>query len=164
MLNIIIIVLILTGLTFHRYLTTFWEQGLLPYPFGFTTFANLFALIYLVSIIWMFGAVAGIIISIMCYFQIVYSAVLWLFLLPFLLSMYGTRPKLTIPQVNPFIYGGFSFIVVILGALTIVNFFNSEYKSILEQVNLWTFGLSLIVILLVGNVARIVIMSKLVRE
>jgi len=167
MLNIIIIVLILIGLTIHRYLTTFWEQGRLPYSAGFTTFANLFALIYLVSFIWMFGAVAGIIISILCYFQIVYSAILWLFLLPFLLSMYGTPRNSTVPpQVNPFIYGGFSFIVIILGVLTIVNFFISEYKSILElsDGNYWTPVLSFLAILIVGNVARVVIMSKLVRK
>jgi len=167
MLDIIIIVLILIGLTVHRYLTTFWEQGRLPYSAGFTRFANLFALIYLVSFIWMFGAVAGIIVSILCYFQIVYSAALWLFLLPFLLSMYGTHRNFTTPpQVNPFIYGGFSFIVIILGVLTIANFFISEYKSILElsDGNFWTLVLSFLAILIVGNVVRIVIMSKLARK
>ena len=80
--------------------------------------------------------------------------------------MYGTHRNFTIPQVNPFIYGGFSFIVIILGVLTIANFFISEYKSILElsDGNYWILVLSFLAILIVGNVARIVIMSKLVRE
>ena len=167
MLNIIIIVLILIGLITHRYLTAFWEQGRLPYSAGFTTFANLFALIYLVSFIWMFGAVAGIIISILCYFQIVYSAGLWLFSLPSLLRMYSTpRDTNALPQVNLFIYGSLSFIVIILAVLAIINFFISEYKSALEffNGNYWILILSSLVILIVGNVARIVIMSKLLKK
>ena len=165
MLNIIIIVLILIGLTIHRYLSPFWEQRQLPYPGGFTFFANVFALVYLVSFIWMFGVVAGIIISILCYFQIIYSTFLWILLLPWLLVMHNPKSSFNKPEVNPFIYGGFSLIVVILGVLTIVNFFISDYQAIWKFFNssLWIIVISFLAILLIGNVSRVVIMSRLVK-
>lgn len=163
MLNIIIIALILIGLTVHRYLSFFWEQGLLSYPMGFVSFANLFAIIYLVSLIWMFGAVAGIIISILCYFQAVYSAGLWIFGLPWLLNIHR---NLTLPKVNPSVYGGFSFLVIVLGVLTIANFFVSRYESILKllEYNYWTSALAFLGALIVGNIARVAIMSKLMKK
>ena len=114
MLNVIIIGIIFIGLTIHRYLSPFWEQRQLPYPLGFITFANIFTLIYLVSFIWMFGAVAGIIISILCYLQIIYSTFLWILLLPWLLVTNNLINSTGTPQVNLFAYGGFSFIVIIL--------------------------------------------------
>ena len=77
--------------------------------------------------------------------------------------MHRSLQGFTIPQVNPFIYGGFSFIVVILAVLTIVNFFVSDYASILEHVNFLTLGLSSLAILIIGNVARMVILSRLIR-
>jgi len=165
MLNIIIIILILIALTTHRYLTAFWEQRQLPYSAGFMLFANVFALLYLVSFIWMFGAVAGIIISVLCYFQIIYATFLWIILLPWLMLMHRPNRNFALPEVNPFIYGGFSFLVIILGVITIVNFFISEYKSMLEFFNgsPWILAIVLLAILIIGNVSRIVIMSKLVK-
>jgi len=165
MLNIIIIVLILTGLTIHRYLSPFWEQRQLPYPGGFIFFANVFALVYLVSFIWMFGVVAGIIISILCYLQIIYSTFLWILLLPWLLVMHNPNSSINTPKVNPFIYGGFSFIVVILGVLTIVNFFFSDYQAIWKFLDssLWIIVISFLAILIIGNALRMIIMSRLVK-
>jgi len=166
MLDIIIIVLILIGLTIHRYLTTFWEQGELPYPHGFTIFANLFALIYLVSFIWMFGIIGGIIVSILCYFQITYSTLLWIILLPWLLLVHNPKSNFQTPQVNPFIYGAFSFVVVILVVLTIAGFFISNYQSMLKYFdsNIWIIVVGTLVTILVGNVIRMIVMSKLINR
>lgn len=162
MLSIIIVVLILVGLTVHRYLSLFWEQGLLPYSMGFLFFANLFAGLYLINFIWMFGWLSGVIIFFLTYFQAIYSAGLWIFLLPGLLSIHR---NLTMPKVNPIAYGGFSFLVVILGVLTVINFPVSRYMSIWKilDYNYKMFAFIFFVVLAVGNVARLSIMSKLMK-
>ena len=167
MLNIAIIALILVGITVHNYLSSYWEQGLLPYSIGFLFFANSFALVYLVSFIWMFGIVAGIIIALLCFLQLVYSAGLWIFIIPWLINI---NRNFAIPRVNPLIYGGFSFLVEIVAILTVVNFFVSPYKSMWELMgeNVWTPILIFFGVLVVGNVARITLritlMSKFVKE
>lgn len=101
MMNIAVIILVLIGLVVHRYLSGFWEQGQLPYSMGFLFFANLFALVYLVSFIWMFGIIGGIITTLLCYFQIVYSAGLWVFSIPGLINMHKSLDNFQIPKVNP---------------------------------------------------------------
>jgi len=138
MLSIIIFTLIIVGLIIHRYLTNFWEQGMLPYAMGFLMFANILSIIYLVNFIWMFGFVLGIIITALTFFQIVFASFLWPFLLPQLISIHKDQPssklfsKLT--NVNPFIYGSFSFLVIGLGLLTIINFFVSDYASLTKTI------------------------------
>lgn len=163
MLNTVIIALVLLGLSIHRYLSTLLEQGRLPYQMGFLFFANLFAVLYLVSFVWMFGLLAGIVVTMLCYFQIVYSAGLWLLSLPWLLSMHRNR---TMPRVNPLAYGGFSFLVMALGLLATANFFLSRYKSgwkLFGETYMIT-ALVFLAILIVGNLSRVVIMSKLMKE
>jgi len=166
MLNIAIIVFILFGLIVHRYLTTFWEQGQLPYSMGFLFFANSFALTYLVSFIWMFGIIGGIVVALLCFLQVVYSAGLWVFSLPGLISMHKSLDNFTIPKVNPLVYGGFSFIVIIVAILTVINFFVSPYKSMWELMgeNVWTPILIFLGILVVGNIGRVAVMSKFMKE
>jgi len=166
MLNVIIIVSVLIGLIVHRYLSTFWEQGQLPYSMGFLFFANFFALIYLVSFIWMFGIIGGIVVALLCYLQVVYSAGLWVFALPGLISMHKSLDNLIIPKVNPLVYGGFSFLVIIVAILTVINFFVSTYKSMWERVgeNVWTSILTFIGIIVLGNIARVVVMSKFMKK
>jgi len=163
MLDIIIIVLILIGLTTHRYLSAYWEQEMLPYPMGFLVFANLFAIIYLISFIWMFGLLAGIIISVLIYSQTVYSAGFWIFLIPWLQKVHRSP---TFPQVNPTVYGGFSLLVIILGVLTAVNFFFSQYRSLWESLgyNFKIPALIFLSVLIVGNVVRVSVMSKIMKE
>jgi len=166
MLNVIIIVSILIGLIAHRYLSTFWEQGNLPYSMGFLLLANFFALIYLVSFIWMFGIIGGIVVALLCYLQVVYSAGLWVFALPGLISMHKSLDNLIIPKVNPLVYGGFSFLVIIVAILTAINFFVSTYKSMWEPMgeNAWTSILIFIGIIALGNIARIAVMSKFMKK
>lgn len=163
MLDIIIIVLILVGLTVHRYLSAYWEEEMLPYSWGFLTLVNLFAILYLLNFIWMFGLLAGIIISVLSYFQVVYSAGLWIFSIPWLLKVHRSP---TFPPVNPMIYGGFSYLVIILGMLTTVNFFISQYMSIWKSIG-HNYKMSVIiffVVLTVGNIARVAVMSKFMKE
>jgi len=133
---------------------------------GFLFFANAFALIYLVSFIWMFGIIGGIIIALLCFLQIVYSAGLWVFSLPGLISMHKSLDNFTIPKVNPLVYGGFSFLVIIVSILSIINFFVSPYKSMWELMgeNVWTPILIFIIILVIGNIGRVAVMSKFMKK
>ena len=185
MLSIIIIALILVGLTVHRYLSGFYEHGMLPYSNGFLVFANFFTLTCLVSFIWTFGIMAGVIVALMCFFQIPYHAVLWIFIIiPNLLNKQAARnirknpsfspPVMTegmavtsLPKVNLFplnlrmnllAYEGFCFLVLIVTVLTAVNFFVSPYKImwILIRKDVWTIIVVFAGVLFLGNVARVV--------
>ncbi len=166
LISLTIIILILVGLIAHRSLTTFWEQGQLPYSMGFLFFANSFALIYLVSFIWMFGIIGGIVVAFLCYLQVVYSAGLWVFSLPGLINMHKSLDNFEIPKVNPLVYGGFLFLVITIAILTAINFFVSPYKSIWELMgkNGWIPILIFFGILVIGNIARIFAMSKFMKK
>lgn len=174
MLSITILILILVGLIIHRYLTNFWEQGMLPYAMGFLMFANIFSIIYLINFIWLFGFVLGISIAVLTFFQIVFASFLWPFLLPQLMSIHKDQPasklfsKLT--NVNPFIYGTFSFLVIGLGLLTIINFFVSDYASLINTIVeffggdyltpiIWIVGIAI-----VSNIIRSFVLSKFLEK
>ena len=163
MLNIVIIVLVLAGLTVHRYLSTFWEQGMLPYSFGFLFFVRLFVLSYLIAFSWMFGVAGGVVVAALCFLQVIYSAGLWVFLVPGLIGMHR---HLTIPRVNRFIYGGFSYLVPLIGILTATNFLVSPYGSMWELIghSIWPPVLVLGGIVIISNVARLIVMSRMVKE
>ncbi len=152
MLNLATIILILIALTLHRYLTVFWEEGHLPYSMGFLIYANIFTVICTVHFIWMFGLLAGIVIALLTFFQIIYSAYLWIFL----------SPALDTTKVNLTAYLTWVIIVVSLGILLIINFFVFDYKSALmailglvdyKYITLW---IVFIGSLIVGNLARVI--------
>lgn len=136
MLNLTILILIVVGLIIHRHLTAFWEQRMLPYPMGFLTFANIFTVIYLINFVWIFGFIVGVVVFLLTFFQIIYSSFLWPFLLPQLISFHirARLKKPTIPKVNPLVYGSWSYIVIGLGLLAIINFFISDYASLTKNV------------------------------
>ena len=162
MLNIVIITLIVVGLIIHRYLTPFWEQGLLPYSMGFLFYVFLFVVLYLINFIWIFGILTGIILSVLSFLQVIYSSCLWIFLLPSALMMQG---NLNIPKVNSITYIGWSFVVIILVILTIVNFFVSTYQSGWEYFDYNYKAVAIItgLTVIIGNIARICVMSKFVK-
>ncbi|AGG07992.1 hypothetical protein B1778_04400 [Dehalococcoides mccartyi] len=163
MYNLVILLLIIIGLVFHRYLSAYSESEILPYPVGFHVFSSLFALIYVVGFIWMFGFWLGITIALLCFFQIVYASILWIFLLPWLIGLKQRRPFIfnlgsqnELPPVNITVYGGFSLLVIILGGFTIGNFFLSDYGSVYRSITDNSVNLLIIaiVILVLGNVVR----------
>jgi len=174
MLNLIILILILIGLVIHRYLSSFWEQGTLPYGRGFLVFSNIFAVIYLVNYIWVFGFVIGIIIAALTFFQIVYISFLWPFLLPRLISIHKQQPSSELiselTDVNPIAYGLWSFLIVVLGILAIVNFFISDYASMTKRIveffgGTYTTPLFWVVgIAIVSNIVRIFVSSRFLKK
>jgi len=170
MISVIILILIFFCLIIHRYLTFFWENGNLPYPFGFTTFATIFIAIYLINYIWLFGFLVGIIIFVLTLFQIIFSSYLWPFLLPSVMNIHkkpSTLLLLTPPEVNPFIYGIWPFIIIALSGLTILNFFIYDYGYLLIKIvdllnnNYKTPIILLVGSMILGNLIRIYIMKRL---
>jgi hypothetical protein len=130
---------------------------------GFLTFANIFTIIYLINFIWIFGFIVGVAVFLITFFQIIYSSFLWPFLLPQLISIHK---KPTIPKVNPFVYSSWSYIVIGLGLLTIVNFFVSDYASLTKGIveffggsyitpTLWLVG-----VMILANLIRSYILSR----
>jgi len=151
----------------HRYLSIFWEQKLLPYSAGFLFFANLFAFLYLINYIWMFGLFMGIIIFFLTYLQIIYSSYLWPFLIPSLIRINKKITIPTMPTVSLFIYGSWSFIILGIIALTILNFLISDY-SVLSSIVLKSLDYKLVMLIfigsiIIGNVFRISIMNKFLK-
>jgi hypothetical protein len=114
----------------------------------------------------MFGVIGGIVVALLCFLQILYSAGLWVFLLPGLISMHKSFDNFEVPKVNPLVYGGFSFLVIIVAILTAINFFVSPYKSMWELMgdNVWRPILIFLGILVIGNIARVTVMSKFMKE
>jgi len=141
----------------------------LPYPGGFTTFATLFIVLYLINYIWLFGFLVGVVIFILTLFQIIFSSYLWPFLLPSVMNMHKKPSALLLapPKVNLFIYGIWSFIIIALGGLTILNFFISDYGCLLIKIEeLLNYNYRMPVILLagsmiLGNLIRIYVMKRL---
>ncbi|MBW2594708.1 MAG: hypothetical protein JRC93_01785 [Deltaproteobacteria bacterium] len=160
MLSYVIILVALVGLTIHRYLNSFRENRLLPYPIGFNVFTIFFVLFYLASFIWMFGIVAGIIISALCFFQLIHSALLWIFALPWLVKMNKNEEM---PEVNRLVYSSFAFIVGVLGIITIINFFVSSYRGMWEGIedNIWLIVITFVAVMLIGNLARSIVFRKI---
>jgi len=71
------------------------------------------------------------------------------------------------PKVNPFIYGMWSFIIIALGGLTILNFFISDYGYLLikiEEILNYNYKMPVILLagsMILGNLIRAYIMKKL---
>lgn len=166
MFHIVIICLILMGLVLHRYLTNFYEQGTLPYSAGFLFFANAFALIYFVGFVWMFGIIAGTVVALLCFLQIVYSSGLWIFSLPWLISMHKSIDNFEVPTVSPLVYGSFSFLVMFIAVLVGIDIYASSYKSVWELIgnNVWEVIIVLLGIVLIGNLVRMAVMSKFINK
>jgi len=162
MLNIVITILICIGLIIERYLAAYVEEEKLPYTFGYWSFAVIFAISYSVSFIWMLGFVSGIIISLLCFFQIIYSSILWIFSIPELINI---KKKNIIPKVNLNVYGGYSIIVMFTAILTISNFFISPYKSIWivieDDINVYV--IFIISIIVIGNILKKIFLSKILK-
>lgn len=165
MLNLIILLLILVILLVHRYLSSYWEQGTLPYSMGFLLFANFFIFLYLINFIWMFGFLLGIIITILAMSQIIFATLLWPFMIPKLMKLNSSSYS-EILRVNPSIYSSFPFLIIVLIVLTILNFFLSIYGQLSESIfrvfdnNIFALVLSIFIFVLVSNFLRIYVLSK----
>ena len=108
----------------------------------------------------------GVIAALLCFLQIVHSACLWIFSVPGLISMHKSLDDLKIPKANPLVYGGFSFLVIIVAILTAINFFVSPYKSMWNLIggNSQGFVLIFLAVLVPSNMARLAVMKQFIKE
>jgi hypothetical protein len=130
----------------------FLQQGMLPYSFGFVNFANAFQLSLFVGLIWMFGIIAGIFVFALCFFQVVYNSVLWVFHIPWFLKI---RKGSDFSVLNLKVYGRFPYLVVLIAVLVIANFFITPYKSVwsLVQEDVWCIAIT-VAVLVVGALTK----------
>jgi hypothetical protein len=152
---------VLAGLTLHSYLDNFYDRGEIPYPRSFSLFVNLFALAYCFNFIWIFGAIAGLVITVLCYLQIVHSAVLWIIWLPYLARVKHAPEK---DKLNRFLYWCHSKIAFLTGALAVANCVVIPFGHggrLLEGHYAITIVVSLVV-LAVGNMVRMATFKHLI--
>lgn len=168
--DILILIIICIGLIIHRHLSVYWEAGTLSYTHGFTFFVMIFTIAYLINFIWIFGIVIGLILSALTFFQIINSAFLWPFLLPGLIKINRRKDLsslLNSQQPSVWVYGGWTYLIIGLIILTVINFFLGDYSSlttrILEylNVNIFMLAIYLVIGLVVGNLLRILTMKFL---
>jgi hypothetical protein len=161
--ELLIIALILVSIVIHKYLSTLYDLGTLPHSMGFILFANFLFIIWFTNFIFMFGWVIGIIISILAFFSIIHMTFLWPLILPWVLRL---QKDISAVNVNNTFYGFWSLLVLVLGGLTIINFFTSEYRSLnpLLMKFLNEYYIPLIIFAIVSNLLRHTIQVKLVSK
>jgi hypothetical protein len=161
--TISIILLVLVGLTIHTYLDSFYHVGRLPYPASFSLFVSLFAVSYAFSFTWAFGVVAGVIISLLCFFQLIHSAVLWLFQVPRLVWLQHAREE---PRVSMLVYWFHSPIAVAVGVLAAISCFKVPYGSASKifHGDYWTPALACLAVLVIGNIVRTIVLRFIVKS
>jgi len=154
MINIILLSLILIGLILHFYLSIYLERGTLPYERGFQAMAILFALLYFINFVRMFGFTVGLILGFLCNFQIIFNFFLWFFLWRTILydavikKHIGTPLDIErLPSMT--VTATWNLVVLIILVLTIINFFYSDFEQLKPLLNiLYNFDNSLIYLLI----------------
>lgn len=170
--DIVIVIIICIGLIIHRHLSTYWEAGNLPYAHGFILFVWIFNIVCVVNFIWIFGFIAGIVLVVLTLLQITYASILWPFLVPGIIrnipkSNFGFMVSRNEP--SKFVYGGWTFLILGLLILTIINFFVGYYSSLLDKMLLLTNGdykkliMYAIIVVVGGNILRLITMKLLTR-
>lgn len=144
--DIIILIITCACLIVHRNLSTFQEFGTLAHPGSFLFYTLIFNISMAANFVWLFGIYLGIIVFVLTYFQITYSTFLWPFLLPDVirrnryaksarnnpLSALFFKNDETKP--NELVNYSWSWLVIILLLLTIINFFIGEYSSVTHKI------------------------------
>jgi hypothetical protein len=133
--NIILLTLIIIGLILHNYLSSFWEDGTLPYSHGFVAMASLFALLYFINFIRMFGVKIGLILGFLCFFQIIFNLFLWFILyrslrIEMFLKIKVYKSLIGERSLNLIAFSLWGFLVPIILVLTIINFFYSNFEEL----------------------------------
>jgi hypothetical protein len=118
---------------------------------------------YTLGFIWAFGLTIGVVIALLCFFQIVYFSVLWPFLLPFLVRQQHIIEE---PRVSRVGYGCYSTIVIIVALLAGISCFAVRYGSALQIFHRHfrtTLGLVSLAVIIIGNMTRIIVQRVVVK-
>lgn len=179
--DIVILIITCACLVIYRNLSLYQEFGTLSHPGSFLFYTLIFNISMASNFVWLFGIYLGIIVFVLTYFQITYSTFLWPFLLPDVIrrNRYSTdvrnNPLSALffkndeTKPNELVNYSWSWLVIILLLLTIINFFIGEYSSvthkILELSNIKTQTILLYagIGIIVGNLLRYIVMKLLLR-
>ena len=156
----------------HRFLSAFWEQGNLPYSFGFTLFYKIFLLSCLILFVHSFGWLIGFIVTLLVIFQIVYL----LYFVPFFCVILKTYvasvkkqmefrvqigdTKIPFNFVAEFVLGAWSSLVPVFFILCIVSVFTDNYMNafyFIENIGIKTFVVITFVFYLIGQMATFLV-------
>jgi hypothetical protein len=168
--DIAILLIICISLVIHRHLSTYWEQGILPFAHGFSLFVKIFTFLYFVNLIWLFGFLPGLAMALLTFFQITFASFLWIFLIPGLIKDYGKSDFLLLissREPSKFLYSGWTYLIFGLALLTILNFFIGKYSSLADSIlksfdgNYQIIGAYVIGVIVAGNILRIISMKIL---
>jgi hypothetical protein len=132
------------------------QLGFKPYYFGVMLCSILLNIVLLVSCIWYFGFLFGILIFILHIFGIVHASVSWVLSIPFL--FYRSLQKIERHMYRKVAW--YPFVLVSNLAFLIVSFFLTEFKSLhtLIYTNYYV-TISFLIIPIVGFILRIIVVS-----
>jgi hypothetical protein len=157
--NIIIISLILITMAIHKYLAVIYNSNNLPYPFAFSLYTNLQYLFWSINFIYIFGWVIGIIMTILSIYNVIYMTFLWPSIMPWVLRV---QKDVNAFNVKIYYYTSWSFLVILLGILTLINFFVSKFQIfapiLLEFLK--EYHILIILFVLISNGIRYVFLKK----
>lgn len=167
--NIFLLFLFFILMIIHRFLTVFWEQGNLPYNFGFVLFCQVYFFAVFIFSIHLFGWILGIIVFLLFMFQVVYFVYAKIFL--FLLLKIYSKNNIEIVKFKPVLkYNKFtcvvqcvwSNLVPIFLILVIISLFTTDYlygQSLLNKIGLKPFFIFTICYFIITNLL-ITILNK----
>jgi hypothetical protein len=147
----------------NNYLIFFNRLGKIPYPVGFNTFAVLAHLSTLVMSIWYLGLLFGIVYFALYQLNILDAGFTWIYRF-LIFKKFNLRNE--VPELSIGICGSFTFIVIGMILFAIISFFVTKYKSLryLIEYNDYKFLIGFGIILVLGNIIRIIVMKTMYKE
>jgi len=139
---IVIAVVAYLCLGLHSYLNYFWVKESLPYSFGFALFLKVEWLLIMVNSIYLLGWLWGVV----AFLVALLGAGVLSFPISFLchvLTPQSEMQKMVLGErPAPILYGGWSVLVLILGALTVINLFITPSRTGLHVLTSYVHSLS----------------------
>lgn len=151
----IFFLLVVPALNF--YLSVFNEAGLLPYRFGYLSFANLTHLTIAIMSVWYLGWVWGIFIFLLYFFGIIDSSLMW-----WIRYLYMKKN----PSLSTTAYSLFSVLTIGQIIFTVVSLFVADFEQLRDTVewHIWREGYLYIVIIVIVMVVGYLIHFILLRS
>ena len=114
----------------HAYLNYFWIKQLLPYPFGFAVFVKIEGVLILLNAIYLLGWLWGTVVFLITILGAGVAVSFPITLLCHLLTDPGEMQKMVLGErPSPILFGGWSLLVLVLGALTVVNLCVTPFRA-----------------------------------
>lgn len=162
-----IILIFLACIVIHRRLSSYWITLKKHYPKNFLFLVNCFIALELINFIWLFGFWVGMIVFVLSFFQIIYSSVLWPFLVPsIIIDKKRSAIEFMVLKLHPddSLLKVFKYLIISIIPLTILSFIINNYCSIwnliYDKISADISKVIIISFLIIafGNILRIVVL------